>query len=194
MTVWRESTTTCPSGMHFGHHKALFKEFPVSDKNSPRELQTTESKLQPLLKGQLDLLNCAIKHSYCYERWKKVATFMIRQYSSRSHRLRVIRLYEADLNLLLGVKWRSLTHRCIDNALLNTTRFWWSRYLSQNYNGKQLEQSQVLGHMFHGTRHEYAVLGSPVNLAARLMATKDNNGILVDEAVKMSKWIFFVHW
>ncbi|KAG7363712.1 adenylate/guanylate cyclase [Nitzschia inconspicua] len=34
-------------------------------------------------------------------------------------------------------------------------------------------------------RHEYAVLGSPVNLAARLMAAKDNNGILVDEAVKM---------
>jgi class 3 adenylate cyclase len=45
-----------------------------------------------------------------------------------------------------------------------------------------------------GTRHEYAVLGSSINLAARLMATKDNNGILVDEAVKMSKWIFFVHW
>jgi Adenylate and Guanylate cyclase catalytic domain len=37
-------------------------------------------------------------------------------------------------------------------------------------------------------RHEYAILGSPVNLAARLMSTKDNNGILVDEAVKMSKW------
>ena len=32
-------------------------------------------------------------------------------------------------------------------------------------------------------RHEYAVLGSPVNLAARLMASKQNPGILVDEAV-----------
>jgi class 3 adenylate cyclase len=37
-----------------------------------------------------------------------------------------------------------------------------------------------------GIRHEYAVLGSPVNLAARLMATQENHGILVDEAVKMS--------
>ena len=33
-------------------------------------------------------------------------------------------------------------------------------------------------------RHEFAVMGAPVNLAARLMASTVNNGILVDEAVK----------
>lgn len=33
-------------------------------------------------------------------------------------------------------------------------------------------------------RHEYAVLGPSVNLAARLMANKANKGFLVDEAVK----------
>lgn len=33
-------------------------------------------------------------------------------------------------------------------------------------------------------RHEFAVMGAPVNLAARLMASKVNNGILVDEAVQ----------
>lgn len=33
-------------------------------------------------------------------------------------------------------------------------------------------------------RHEFAVMGAPVNLAARLMSSKVNNGILVDEAVK----------
>ena len=32
-------------------------------------------------------------------------------------------------------------------------------------------------------RHEFAVMGAPVNLAARLMASKVNKGILVDEAV-----------
>jgi chromosomal replication initiation ATPase DnaA len=32
-------------------------------------------------------------------------------------------------------------------------------------------------------RHEFAVMGAPVNLAARLMASKVNSGILVDEAV-----------
>jgi hypothetical protein len=33
-------------------------------------------------------------------------------------------------------------------------------------------------------RHEYAVLGPSVNLAARLMANKSNKGFLVDEEVK----------
>ena len=33
-------------------------------------------------------------------------------------------------------------------------------------------------------RHEFAVMGAPVNLAARLMASKVNEGILVDEAVR----------
>jgi Adenylate and Guanylate cyclase catalytic domain len=33
-------------------------------------------------------------------------------------------------------------------------------------------------------RHEYAVLGPSVNLAARLMANKQNHGFLVDECVK----------
>ena len=33
-------------------------------------------------------------------------------------------------------------------------------------------------------RHEFAVMGAPVNLAARLMGSKVNKGILVDEAVR----------
>ncbi len=33
-------------------------------------------------------------------------------------------------------------------------------------------------------RHEFAVMGAAVNLAARLMSSKENNGILVDEAVR----------
>jgi hypothetical protein len=33
-------------------------------------------------------------------------------------------------------------------------------------------------------RHEFAVMGAAVNLAARLMASKENRGILVDEAIR----------
>jgi hypothetical protein len=53
--------------------------------------------------------------------WHRVATIMIQKdpQSSKIHRVRVIHLYEADLNLLLGVKWRSLIHHCIDSHLLN---------------------------------------------------------------------------
>ena len=125
MKVWRETTTTSPSGMHLGHHKALLKDFPISDEICPPGELTLESKRQLLLQGQLDLLNYAIRHSYTYSRWQKVATFMIRKdcNSSKIHRLRVIHLYEADLNLLLGVKWRALIHHCIDNAMLNPGQF-----------------------------------------------------------------------
>lgn len=42
-------------------------------------------------------------------------------------------------------------------------------------------------------RHEFAVMGAPVNLAARLMYSKNNNGILVDEAAQAhadSRYVF----
>ena len=95
------------------------------EETPPGGQPTIEFKRQTLLQGQLDLLNYAIRHSYTYNRWLKVATFMIRKESNSSkiHRLRVIHLYEADLNLLLGVKWRSLVHHCIDNSLLNVGQF-----------------------------------------------------------------------
>ena len=41
-------------------------------------------------------------------------------------------------------------------------------------------------------RHEYAVLGPSVNLAARLMASPRNPGILVDNAVRLGAGKFFV--
>jgi hypothetical protein len=43
--------------------------------------------------------------------------------SSKVHRLRVIHLCEADLNLLLGVKWRSLIHHWTDHSFLNSGPF-----------------------------------------------------------------------
>ena len=125
MQVWRETTTTSPSGMHLGHHKALLTDLTAEDNNTPPGQPTLKDKQQSLLQGQIDLLNYAIQHKYTYKRWHQVATFMIRKDpdSSKVHRLRVIHLYEADLNLLLGVKWRSLVHHCTDNHLLNPGQF-----------------------------------------------------------------------
>ena len=39
------------------------------------------------------------------------------------HRLRVIHLYEADYNLILGVKWRELIHDCEDHHLLHPSLY-----------------------------------------------------------------------
>jgi hypothetical protein len=38
---------------------------------------------------------------------------------SRCHKLRVIHLYEADLNALIGIKWRQLIHHVTDDRLLS---------------------------------------------------------------------------
>ena len=42
---------------------------------------------------------------------------------TRVHRLRILHLYEADYNLLLGVKWRKLMHHTVDNDLLHTSQY-----------------------------------------------------------------------
>jgi hypothetical protein len=77
---------------------------------------------------------------------------MIRKdpHSSKIHRLKVIHLYEADLNLLLGVKWRSLTHHCIDNSLLHPGQFGglpgrdaMTPISWKNYNGKPVVPAVV---------------------------------------------------
>jgi len=57
--------------------------------------------------------------------------------------------------------------------------------------GIQSRIGATLGNAYCGviggiTRHEYAVLGASVNLAARLMSSKGNPGILVDDAVRQN--------
>jgi hypothetical protein len=39
------------------------------------------------------------------------------------HRLRVIHLYEADYNLILGVKWRALLHHACHRCLMNPSQY-----------------------------------------------------------------------
>jgi hypothetical protein len=126
MKVWHKSTTTSPSGMHLGHHKALLKVLPAPSEAPQPGIRTLESKRQLLLKGQLDLLNYAIRHSYTYSRWKKVATLMIRKASdsSKVHRLRVMHVRgrpESPLRCQTAVSYPSW-HRSFVAKLWS---IWW---------------------------------------------------------------------
>ncbi|KAG7355833.1 hypothetical protein IV203_000519 [Nitzschia inconspicua] len=74
MKVWNENTSTSPSGMHLGHHKAIIKPFPVPencDYEDPDKPPPCGDLRNDLVQGQLQLINNAIKHSYCYNRWSK---------------------------------------------------------------------------------------------------------------------------
>jgi hypothetical protein len=124
MKSWKETTSTSPSGMHLGHHKTLIK--PFHPENPPAstspELLELESHRQDIAQAQVDLLNLAIKNQYTYERWHNVVNFLLAKEPGipRCHnKLRVIHLYEADLNALIGIKWRQLIHHVTDNRLLS---------------------------------------------------------------------------
>jgi hypothetical protein len=124
LRVWDERTSTSPcSNMHLGHLKAYRAEhlFPQGSEKQ-RDLDDIRDTI---LDGHLLLLNYALKFKYSYNCWKTVVTTMLEKDPGepKIHRLRVIHLYEADYNLILGVKWRSLLHHACDNGLLNTNQF-----------------------------------------------------------------------
>ena len=73
--LWREQTTTSPSGRHLGHYKALIGKH-TYDKNS-EGAQTFEEKQQQIINVHHSMLNYAIKHGYSYCRWKQVENFTL---------------------------------------------------------------------------------------------------------------------
>jgi hypothetical protein len=131
MKVWNEATTTSPSGLHLGHHKCLIREIDIPKEGSGlsdeaiEALEDLESNRKKIFDVQITLINHTITWKHIFERWKKVANFMIFKEpgNTKIHRLQVIHLYEADLNLILGVKWRALTHHGIDYHLFSPWQF-----------------------------------------------------------------------
>ena len=118
--IWDERT---PSGMHLGHHKALVRPHDLDLASD--EGKELENKRLALLHGQVDLMNYALTHGYSFDRWKVIVNVMLLKEPNnpRIHRLRVIHLYEADFNLLLGVKWRNIIHHSLQHETINQSQY-----------------------------------------------------------------------
>ena len=118
---WPESTSTSPSGRHLGHYRSLLPTLPV---HSPAT-EELDSKRQALVNMHHAVTDYALQNGYSYQRWKKVVNVMLEKEpgNPKIHRLRVIHIYEADYNLILGVKWRELIHHCEDNQLLHPSLY-----------------------------------------------------------------------
>ena len=100
---WRESTSTSPSGRHLGHYKSMIQE-PL------------------LLQCLVKFMNIAIQSGISIQRWSNAVTVLIEKDPGqpRLHRLRIIHLFEADLNLFLKLQWgHRLVHRALDLHLLH---------------------------------------------------------------------------
>ena len=132
LRVWRESTTTSPSGLHLGHYKALCARHRYSDiddedltEDQVVEKQELNMMQQQLLELHLNLLNYALSRGYSYRRWQTIAnTILFKDNDNvKIHRTRVIHIYEADFNLALGLKWRAAIFRSEFYRVLNDGQY-----------------------------------------------------------------------
>jgi hypothetical protein len=67
------------------------------------------------------MLQNAYGNEHVYKRWEYILTCMLGKDIGipRIHRLRVIHLYECDLNILFSIFFRALDQHCKDNFLIN---------------------------------------------------------------------------
>jgi hypothetical protein len=76
LKIWRETTTTSPSGLHLGHYKALLAKHTFSfipedeDEDHQREREELDRMQADLLDVHLSLLNYALRRGYSYSRWQ----------------------------------------------------------------------------------------------------------------------------
>ena len=89
--IWREGTTTSPSGRHLGIYKAIFNTADDTDDIICNNITT--------------LINILVKNGIGLERWRNVTNMMIHKLDGSFHinKLRVIHLFEADYNGLIGI-------------------------------------------------------------------------------------------
>lgn len=80
---------------------------------------------QTLAWMHLSLLNYALERGYSFTRWQQIANTIL--FKDRGcvniHRTRVIHIYEADFNLMLGIKWRVALYQSEALNLLNDGQF-----------------------------------------------------------------------
>ena len=118
--AWDERTSTSPtSNMHLGHLKAYWAEHTLAE--GSKEATHIETVRRRILDGHLLLLNYAIQFGYSFRTWQRIVNNMLENNPGlpKIHRLRVIHLYEADYNLILGVKWRQVLHHATSKGLIN---------------------------------------------------------------------------
>lgn len=122
---WKESTSTSPEGLHLGHWKALIARHEFSNDPKSDQCMEMDSMQQEIRRARLQLLNYSLKWGYSFSRWKNIVNVMIVKDPGqfKIHRLRVIHLYDAGYNLILGIKWRALMHHAIDKKLLNPGQY-----------------------------------------------------------------------
>ena len=110
---WKESTTTSPSGRHLGIYWAIFHH-------------QSSNKKSTIGNNITSLLNILIRNGISLDRWRRVTNMMIHKIdgSYNINKLRVIHLFEADYNGLIGILFnRRVLYQAEKDGLLNNNQW-----------------------------------------------------------------------
>jgi hypothetical protein len=121
ITVWKEQTSTSPSGRHLGHYKLLVRTY--ENKNALPEIRAAAGDILNLMVGMLDL---ASDKGFILERWTKVINVMIYKQPGvyLLEKLRIIHLFEADYNFIIGTIFgRRVLYSGVDNGTLHSSQW-----------------------------------------------------------------------
>jgi hypothetical protein len=98
--TWKEITSTSPSNRHLGHYVSLLRP----DGRAADEAQTKHLAAE-IMETHHKMTSLCAKLGISLVRWQEIVTAMLEKEPGRPklHRLRVIHLIEADLNLLIKI-------------------------------------------------------------------------------------------
>ena len=102
---WKETTSTSPiTKRHLGHYQCLTRLVETEEEEKPDE---AVKQAKRILNAHFLIVAYSVKYGISLTRWQNVVNSMIEKEpgNPRIHRLRVIHLYEADYNLVLGLFW-----------------------------------------------------------------------------------------
>ena len=123
-----ERTNTSPSGIHLGHYKTLF--------------QSANESARLIANNITSLLQTLLYHGLSLQRWNQVVNIMIHKVegSYLLNKLRVIHLFEADYNGLIGLQFnRTILYQAEQRQLLNDSQ-WGSRPHRQTIDALMLKE------------------------------------------------------
>jgi hypothetical protein len=115
---WKEITSTSPSNRHLGHYKSLLRP------DGRQGNETTTELAESIIKVHHQMTALCAKLGISLRRWQEIVTTMLEKEkgSPKLHRLRVIHLLEADLNLLVKIiiarrfVWHCEDHKAFGEA------------------------------------------------------------------------------
>jgi hypothetical protein len=127
---WNEGTSTSPSGRHLGIYKSLLTAFIDSGGEFRTDLDdegiSVRDKAEDILRVIHGLASAACTHGFYLQRWRYVVNVMIYKKAGciELDKLRVIHLFEADFNLMVGILFgRRAMHHNVDNHLLHLGQY-----------------------------------------------------------------------